>query len=108
MRRSISVDQNWPYIAPKNFGENDDVWLQESRHADARAGLERASSSDPDRADAFRQLSRAERTLSRGFSESYVWARLLLGCRAKVLGIGRRHPHHRRRLCRRLHAQSDL
>ena len=33
---------------------------------------------------------------------------LLLGRRAQILGIGRRHLHHRRRLCRRPHAQPDL
>ena len=33
---------------------------------------------------------------------------LLLGRRAQVLGAGRRHPRHRRRLCRRPDAQPDL
>ena len=66
----------------------------------AAEALPGRSTPDPDRARAFRPSPSAQGAVSGGSRDRDVRHGLLLGRRAQVLGAGRRHPHHRGRLCR--------
>src|SRR5438105_1431210 len=104
----VSARLHSTYIVCTDCRRTKHVRLQESGHAEGWRSVAWPPKSDPHGSRTFRQSPRAERALPGRARKGDVRARLLLGCRAQVLGIGRRHPCYRGWLCRRDDAQSDL
>ena len=74
----------------------------------AAEALPGRAGADPDRRAPFPQQAPARGSLSRRAGDGHLRAGLLLGSGAQVLADRGRHLDHRRRLHRRLHAESDL